>query len=75
MTLTDLNQKITVRLIPPQWTFSYRPDNSFTGQGQVKTLQDDIYNLQLIGKRLVVTNNGSAWEVKGNLVGNDVPLL
>lgn len=72
VTLTGSNHEVAIQLIPQKWTFSYHPDGSFRGQGPAKTLQDDIYNLQLIGKRLYVTNNGSAWEVKGSLVRDAV---
>src|SRR5574340_12632 len=66
--LTGSNHEVAVQLIPQNWIFSSHPDGSFRGQGQAKTSQDDIYNVQLMGKRMYVTNNGSAWEVKGSLV-------
>lgn len=72
MTLNVSNHEVAIQLIPQKWTFLYHPDGSFRGQGPAKTSQDDIYNLQLMGKRLFVTNNGSAWDVKGNLARDAV---
>lgn len=66
LTLITPNSQMAFQF-SPNWIFAYKNDGSFAGSGQVHTDQNDVYDLKLIGKKLVTVDDGSAWNVKGVL--------
>lgn len=62
---------IVVRFVPDKWTFSYKNDGSFHGDGIAQTSHGDLYNISLDGTRIFATNDGSMWKVSAVMQNGD----
>jgi len=62
-------------MVPQQWSFSYGPDGSFHGQGPIKTMGGQYFNLTLDGNRAYATNTSSLWKVSADMQGPNVDMI
>lgn len=62
---------IFVQFVPDKWTFSYRSDGSFHGEGSALTRQHVTYDVSLDGTRIFATKDGSMWRINAVMQGSN----
>ena len=62
-------------ILPQQWSFFYGTDGSFHGQGPVRTVEGQSYNVTLDGQRVYATNAASLWKVSADMQGPNIDMI